>query len=121
MEVLTEDCSGRIVTGETGLAHTRTGDCQLKFISSADIARCRGGRRRGSDKAQARTAPPQQGWRYWASGGANSPIVDDEGCDFLCSGQSRLAELIEIEGMVDGDGQDTGRSGWSCLPSMLID
>ena len=24
MEVLTEDCSGRIVTGETGLAHTRT-------------------------------------------------------------------------------------------------
>jgi hypothetical protein len=33
-----EDCSGRIVTGETGLAHTRT-------------------------------------------------IVDDEGCDFLCSRQ----------------------------------
>lgn len=34
MEVLTEDCSGRIVTGETGLAHTRTVNCQLKLISS---------------------------------------------------------------------------------------
>ena len=37
-------------------------------------------------------------------GGANSPIVDDEGCDFLCSRQYRLAELIEIESRVDGDG-----------------
>ena len=30
--VLTEDCSGRIVTGETGLAHTRTANCQLTSI-----------------------------------------------------------------------------------------
>jgi hypothetical protein len=27
--VLTEDCTGRIVTGETGLAHTRTSTRQL--------------------------------------------------------------------------------------------
>jgi hypothetical protein len=30
--------------------------------------------------------------------GMSSPIVDDEGCDFLCSWRWRLAELIEIDG-----------------------
>jgi hypothetical protein len=30
--VLTENCSGRIITGETGLAHTRTVNCQLVSI-----------------------------------------------------------------------------------------
>jgi hypothetical protein len=47
MEVLTEDCSGRIITGETGLAHTRTVDGQLKLISSPGTARCCGRGRRG--------------------------------------------------------------------------
>jgi hypothetical protein len=28
----------------------------------------------------------------------SSPIVDDEGCDFLCTGQQTLAELIETDG-----------------------
>ena len=39
IEVLTEDCSGRIVTGETGLAHTRTVECQLKSICVAVTSR----------------------------------------------------------------------------------
>lgn len=34
-----------------------------------------------------------------------SPIVDDEGCDFLCKGKNTLAEVIEIGGASSGDGQ----------------
>jgi len=49
--VLTENSSGRIVTGETGLAHTRTSNGQPKFIKSIIRERCCGsgvvcGRRR---------------------------------------------------------------------------
>ena len=69
-----------------------------------------------------RTTPPLlQGWRCLVSGGANSPIVDDESCDFLCSGRDTLAELIEIDATTDDDGHETGSQGFSCLPSMLID
>jgi hypothetical protein len=40
MGALTEDCSWRIVTGETGLAHTRTVNCQLESIIWLYLARC---------------------------------------------------------------------------------
>lgn len=40
---------------------------------------------------------------------ANSPIVDDESCDFLCKGREMLAELIEIDGRVIEDGHRAGR------------
>jgi hypothetical protein len=39
--VLTEDSSGRIVTGETGLAHTRTSKSQLESIASRPRGRAR--------------------------------------------------------------------------------
>lgn len=85
---LTENCTGRIVTGETGLAHTRTSDCQLMvLLLSVPIAllrRTRGGFARAWAQAM-QIAPPQQGWLELWIGGMSSPIVDDEGCDFLCS------------------------------------
>jgi hypothetical protein len=43
VERLTEDCTGRIVTGETGLAHTRTSDRQLMSRESSFPSRCCGG------------------------------------------------------------------------------
>lgn len=68
------------------------------------------------------TAPPRQGWQEFDVGGMISPIVDDEGCDFLYGGRQMLAELIEIE--AHGQrmaGGDAGGDGLSCLPSMLAD
>jgi hypothetical protein len=54
--------------------------------------------------------------------GMSSPIVDDEGCDFLCRWKQTLAELIEIDGASIGDTMDAVRAlGVSCLPSMLAD
>jgi hypothetical protein len=50
-----------------------------------------------------------------------SPIVDDEGCDFLCSEEQKSAELIEIEahrqGMAGGDAG--GR--WAQLLTFHVD
>ena len=54
-------------------------------------------------------APPQQGWQVLGVWDANSPIVDDESCDFLCRGRGMLAELIEIDATVIGDGHGAGR------------
>jgi len=55
------------------------------------------------------------------SGGMISPIVDDESCDFLCSEEQTLAELIEIEahrqGMAGGDAG--GR--WAQLLTFHVD
>jgi hypothetical protein len=39
----------------------------------------------------------------------SSPIVDDEGCDFLCSWRLRLAELIEIGGASIEDAAGSAR------------
>lgn len=56
------------------------------------------------------------------SGGMISPIVDDEGCDFLCSEEQTLAELRGIEAHRQGmAGGGAGGGGLSCLPSMLTD
>jgi hypothetical protein len=52
-------------------------------------------------------------------GGPNSPIVDDEGCDFLCRGRHGLAELIEIDSGWIGD--DRGRGGWGELLTLHVD
>jgi hypothetical protein len=43
VDKLTEDCTGRIVTGETGLAHTRTSNRQLMARKSSFPSRCCGG------------------------------------------------------------------------------
>lgn len=52
----------------------------------------------------------------------SSPIVDDEGCDFLCIEKQTLAGLIEIDAHRQGmGGGDAGGGGLSCLPSMLAD
>jgi hypothetical protein len=40
LERLTEDCTGRIVTGETGLAHTRTSNRQLMSRCPPCLSRC---------------------------------------------------------------------------------
>lgn len=68
-------------------------------------------------------APPRQGWQEFDVGGMISPIVDDEGCDFLCSEKHTLAELIEIEarrqGMAGGDaGGAVGSAAY--LPCWLV-
>ena len=60
-------------------------------------------------------SPSAAGMAVLGIGDANSPIVDDEGCDFLCSGRWRLAELIEIDATAGGDGQKAGRKGLSLL------
>jgi hypothetical protein len=71
MGALTEDCSGRIVTGETGLAHTRTVNCQLESIIWLYLARCCRGLVAFGDVVGAamRIAPLQQGWRVLGFGG----------------------------------------------------
>jgi hypothetical protein len=66
-------------------------------------------------------APPRQGWQEFDVGGEIIPIVDDESCDFLCSKEQKLAELIEIEahrqGMAGGDAG--GR--WAQLLTFHVD
>ncbi|KAH8631997.1 Actin,gamma [Alternaria alternata] len=52
---------------------------ELSTVSSSSfhlcpLARCCGRVRRGSDKARARIAPPQQGWRCWASAVPTHPL-----------------------------------------------
>lgn len=47
------------------------------------------------------------------SGGMISPIVDDEGCDFLYSGKQTLAELIEIEAHLQGMAGGDARGRWA--------
>jgi hypothetical protein len=50
------------------------------------------------------------------SGGMISPIVDDESCDFLCSEEQTLAELIEIQAHLQGmAGGDAGGRRWAQL------
>lgn len=54
-------------------------------------------------------APPRQGWQEFDVGGMISPIVDDEGCDFLCIEKQTLAEVIETEAHRQGmAGDDAG-------------
>jgi hypothetical protein len=53
-----------------------------------------------------RIAPPQQGWPELCFGGTSSPIVNDEGCDFLYSWRWRLAELIEMDGEAIEDAEN---------------
>lgn len=91
-------------------------NCQLSAhvhsvaVPRAQLARALGCGFEGMRALLGRTAPPPQGWRVFAMGGhSHSPIVDDEGCDFLCRDTGRLAELIEIEGEAGGDGQPTGQ------------
>ena len=87
---LTENGSGRIVTGETGLAHTRTVNCQFRLILSRVprplLQRCLLSL---ALRAAAGTAdyPTAAGMAAVSKLEAPSlPIVDDEGCDFLCDG-----------------------------------
>jgi hypothetical protein len=124
VEELTEDCSGRIITGETGLAHTRTINCQLISIRYTSFVRsCRraGEARRRGGRCQCRQPLHDRDGRSSMSGGMISPIVDDEGCDFLCSEEQKSAELIEIEahrqGMAGGDAG--GR--WAQLLTFHVD
>jgi hypothetical protein len=52
----------------------------------------------------------------------SSPIVDDEGCDFLCIEKQTLAGLLEIDahrqGMGGGDAGAVGSAAY--LPCWLI-
>jgi hypothetical protein len=41
----------------------------------------------------------------------SSPIVDDEGCDFLCTRQQTLAELIETDGAYIEGAEDAVEGG----------
>jgi len=67
-------------------------------------------RRRDDVGALDADSPSTAGMAVFGIGGvANSPIVDDESCDFLCSGRARLAELIEIDATTDEDGHGTAR------------
>ena len=73
----------------------------------------------GNANAESPSTTGIAGVRCW--GVIISPIVDDEGCDFLCSERQTLAELIETvvhrQGMAGGD----TRGRWAQLLTFHVD
>jgi hypothetical protein len=124
--VLTEDSSGRIVTGETGLAHTRTSKKSVRvhrvhLACHSRVLCCCGSL--GARALPMAITPQRQGWGSRKSGFI-LPIVDDESCDFLyrrekTSQQSSLRRCARsCSG--EGDGRVPMAAGFS-LPSMVSD
>ena len=50
-----------------------------------------------------------------------SPIVDDEGCDFLCIEKQRLAELVEIDAHRQGMGGGDAWGRWAQLLTFHVE
>jgi hypothetical protein len=51
------------------------------------------------------------GGRNWGGGSIILPIVDDEGCDFLCGGEEKLAKSRETGAAEAGVAEDKWRAG----------
>jgi hypothetical protein len=58
----------------------------------------------GAWAEQEQTTPPWQGWQQLGAGGTSLPIVDNEGCDFLCRDTSVSRALGDVE-RIEDDGQ----------------
>ena len=91
---LTEDSSWRIVTGETGLTHTRAASLSVALSCLIAIA-CPRSVSFAARKCVDDVGSEAETWsgaagRQWA--GAFLPIVNDEGSDLLCRWQLKSAQ-----------------------------
>lgn len=100
---LTENSSGSIVTGETGLAHTRT---MITVSRCPCLYPARGGwgvefEALESNAQQRGDLDPPHVCGSGAGGESKQslPIVDDESCDFLCNDEANVSRRnLEMRG-----------------------